>query len=407
MKGCELKIIFEGDSAYLVSGKMLSLAKLGLDGTKIFKVPAYWNIRVINYLEKEKRLFCEILRYNLGKTEFDNVQMTLRESLNGIEKVSFKNIDTNGLLRTREGKANGFIRHKSSFESAKYQNQSSAGGTIPGAQNLEFTFSISLKRINFGNGVVTFQRKFPELKEKVEFSILNSNIREEFDAVKDYFSKIFGSKKIEVTVKVEITDGNVSHVDALSPQISQIDASFIEQVKSDFIRSKTSANKHSESDLKFYTKDELFTSFGDELGAAKAFCSNEQEFFDDVLEISKTKHYRYLRFLSTKHVQNLMKLRFVLKPFSFLFLLEGSKNYYVVWETLDTEEATYVWCVQKDINEVRNYLRKVEKVIGEIKVHGKMNYIKAAEDSFFRIYHDYSDENGFEKWKRELKELII
>ena len=38
-----------------------------------------------------------------------------------------------------------------------------------------------------------------------------------------------------------------------------------------------------------------------------------------------------------------MKIRFVLQPFSFVFLLAGKDHHYIVLETLDTEEATYIW----------------------------------------------------------------
>ena len=46
---------------------------------------------------------------------------------------------------------------------------------------------------------------------------------------------------------------------------------------------------------------------------------------DDLLEIHQTKHYKHLRYLSAIHASGIMKLRFVLKPFSFIFLIHRLK----------------------------------------------------------------------------------
>ena len=131
--------------------------------------------------------------------------------------------------------------------------------------------------------------------------------------------------------------------------------------------------------------------------------------FEDLLKISNKKHYKHLRFLSSKHSQDLMKLRFVLKPLSFIFLIEGDRNYHVVWETLDTEEATYVWHNNnKDINLLKPTLQKIEDIINLMKVQGKATYLSSTEDEFRRIYHDYSnDVNGFINWKEELEGILI
>jgi hypothetical protein len=37
-----------------------------------------------------------------------------------------------------------------------------------------------------------------------------------------------------------------------------------------------------------------------------------------------------------------------LDPFSFVFLLSGAEQYHIVLETLDTEEAAYVWHIDKN-----------------------------------------------------------
>ena len=49
-------------------------------------------------------------------------------------------------------------------------------------------------------------------------------------------------------------------------------------------------------------------------------------------------------------------MRFVLYPFSFVFLLEGEKKYHIVLETLDTREATYVWHLSKETPQFKTEL---------------------------------------------------
>jgi len=61
---------------------------------------------------------------------------------------------------------------------------------------------------------------------------------------------------------------------------------------------------------------------------------SEQELMDDILNIKNSKHYHQLKYLSAQHLSSVLKIRSVLNPFSFLFLLAGDKNYHIVWETL-------------------------------------------------------------------------
>jgi hypothetical protein len=160
-------------------------------------------------------------------------------------------------------------------------------------------------------------------------------------------------------------------------------------------------------DKNLFTMEEYFETFGDENFKSNTFYSDEKELFEDLLKITNTKHYKHLRFLSSKHRHQIMKLRFIHKPFSFIFLIEGDRNYHLIWETLDTEEATYLWHIDKNLQTLKTSLRKIEDIINIIKVQGKTAYISATEDHFRRIYHDYSAVvDGFVKWKDELESVL-
>jgi hypothetical protein len=134
---------------------------------------------------------------------------------------------------------------------------------------------------------------------------------------------------------------------------------------------------------------------------------SEQELIDDILNIKDSKHYHQLKFLSSQHLSSVLKVRFILNPFSFLFLLAGDKNYHIVWETLNSEEATYIWHFEKSIDALRKGLNEIEDILNDIKSTSKQEYLKKEHSNFSRIVHDYSDvKKGFVLWKGMLEQLL-
>lgn len=101
-------------------------------------------------------------------------------------------------------------------------------------------------------------------------------------------------------------------------------------------------------------------------------------------------------------------MRFVLNPFSFLFVLAGEKKYHIVWETLNSEEATYIWHFEKSMDKLRKGLIEIEQALTEIKANSKQEYLKKDHPNFSRVIHDYSDvKKGFTEWKAMLEERIV
>jgi len=267
-------------------------------------------------------------------------------------------------------------------------------------------FSIPVKDLRFKLGGVSFDKKIKGFHKPIEFTVVNYEIREEFDAIKNYFENVLKTKKIRVAVSVETKDNEIINVWAKSPEIDRIDRQLIDNVKFEFVKA-TKKKIALAVDKSLFTMDEFFDTYGDERFRANAFYQDEKELFEDLLQITDTKHYRHLRLLSALHCHQVMKLRFILKPFSFLFLVEGEKNYHLIWETLDTEEATYIWHIDKDLRILKMTLQKIEDIIQVIKVQGKTAYLNTTVDPFRRIYHDYSNlVDGFLKWKGELESVL-
>src|SRR5688500_11426485 len=101
MKGQELKIKFSDDLAFLTEEVALDFNQRLISHSPIkLKAPAFWAVRVINYIDDEHKLFVEVLSYQVGETAFPKNQIELADILISIEKITFKSIDTTGLLRT-------------------------------------------------------------------------------------------------------------------------------------------------------------------------------------------------------------------------------------------------------------------------------------------------------------------
>lgn len=141
---------------------------------------------------------------------------------------------------------------------------------------------------------------------------------------------------------------------------------------------------------------------------SKILFSSDKQVIDDILNIKKSKHSLQLKYLSSVHQASILKLRFVLQPFSFLFLLSGETKYHIVWETLDSEEATYIWHIQKTREALRTAIAEIEIILNEIKQTGRQNFLEKESANFSRIVHDYSEaKKGFITWKSMLEERLI
>lgn len=126
-------------------------------------------------------------------------------------------------------------------------------------------------------------------------------------------------------------------------------------------------------------------------------------------EIEKNyKHQLHLKYLADRHERTILKIRFVLNPFSFVFLLAGKEGFHIILETLNTEEATYIWHFDNDKRTFPDKLKQVDHHLNIIRNNGRQAFIENLPENFSRILHDYSDERkGFIIWKDLIEERLI
>ncbi len=101
------------------------------------------------------------------------------------------------------------------------------------------------------------------------------------------------------------------------------------------------------------------------------------ELLEDILKKENFKHHKHLQFLSQRHDRSTLKIRFVLNPFSFVFLLTGKEHFHLVMETLDTEEATYMWHFPIDKPTLKIKLKEIDEQLGIIKNKGRQVFLES------------------------------
>ena len=271
---------------------------------------------------------------------------------------------------------------------------------IPEKQNLiiERQIKIAIEDLDFGYGNVGFEYVDKESNQRFNFQIENEEFRPEFEVLKPYFIKVLKSKSVMIDIYAELENGVILSQLATSSDIENINKEIVESVKFQFLN-KTFVGQIPTSKQNILTTNELPKN--------QNIYSDAESILEDLLKVKQYKHSKHIQFLADKHERNVMKLRFALQPFSFVFLIAGEQNYHIILETLDTEEATYIWHTDKSKTAILEAVKQIDKELNIIKEKGRQAYLETNPQNFSRIVHDYSDNNkGFIIWKGQLEERL-
>lgn len=392
----ELILVFKGTEFYInETEKLLSIDCFDLPlPVEQFKEDISWKIRVINYNEEEGDLFSEILDYNFPLSQSKNTLQGIFYFY-GIEKIRFRNIDTSGLLNSVVLSQQPIKKNNSSVNIVKQLSSITE-------QVLLKTMKVPFWKISFLAGAVSFPIYIETINKEIIFEIFNPDIRPEFEAIRDYFSKALKKKLITVDLTIRYDAEKVISATARSEDIDNINNTMIDTMRFQFVK-KEILKPSLITDKQMHTIDDLLSPYKD----ANKIYPTDQELIDDILNIKKSKHYFQLKHLAAKHEASVLKVRFVLQPFSFLFLLAGEEKYHIIWETLDTEEATYIWHAIKTREALKKTIEQIETDLFVIQQKGRQNFLEKELDNFSRIVHDYTDaKKGFVTWKGMVEEKI-
>lgn len=299
-------------------------------------------------------------------------------------------------------KRNTYYRHLDR-QASLFDEQDDTVNTSKNVTTIDKKIKVPINKLDFRYGAIVFRYEESKLPIELEFEIENDEIRPEFDVLKPYFSKFLKSKNVEANIFAEIADGKLVSQIATSSDMEMINREIIEGVKFRFNQKEILGKKHFEqTDENLLDLNQLQEKNGIEL------YKSEDELLNSLLKNENVKHFRQLRYLAMNHDSNTLKLRFVLNPFSFVFLLTGIDQYHIVLETLDTEEATYIWHIDKNKNILSQKLGAIDLDLNTIRNNGRQVFLQNEPENFSRLIHDYSDERkGFIIWKDLLEERLV
>ena len=270
-----------------------------------------------------------------------------------------------------------------------------------GIRTFEKNIFIPIETLDFRYGGIAFKFTIPDLQKELEFEIENDALRPEFEVLKPYFSKVLHSKNISAQIHVEFEYGKLVSQLATSTEVDRINREIIEGVRFRYF-----SKKYLGKNFLPGKADNLLDS--KHLQTEGELYSSGEELVGDILNQKNYKHSRYLRYLANNHESTIFKIRFVLHPFSFVFLLKGEDQLHFIMETLDTEEATYIWHYDKTAHNLPDILKEINNHLSIIRNLGRQAFLEHAPSNFSRIVHDYSDEKkGFINWKDALEETLV
>jgi superfamily II DNA or RNA helicase len=400
----ELILIFNENKVFInTDATTLQIEQLNLPvQVEKFKTDVAWRIRVLNYDEENSEIRAEIIDYSAKPEINTGNQISLQ--FQPIDKISFRSLDTARLLHAVELKR--FTSPPKVSEESR-NNIPQPGFKIvtkPAEWVIKKTMKVPFPKIQFSNASVVFTIFIEELDQEITFEIENPDIRPEFEAIKEYFIKILKKKLIITEIEIHYNENQILSATAFSEDINKINSGIIDSVRFEFVKKRILPFKgHNDESPILNTSDTLLDQ-----PALKKMFKSDKDLIDDILSVKDAKHYHHLKFLAAQHLSSVLKIRFVLQPFSFLFLLQGDKKYYMVWETLNSEEATYIWQFEKTMDALRNGLKDIEDVLTEMRNTGKQDYLKKDHPNFSRVIHDYSGtKQGFTAWKGLLEQRLV
>ena len=269
-------------------------------------------------------------------------------------------------------------------------------------KKIELTIKVLIDELDFRYGSVVFNYAIPEIMEPIEFEIENLQIRPEFEVLKPYFTKFLNSKFVSFDIYAEFENEEILSQLATSTDLQIINQEVIEGVRFKFITNSFLGMKP-QKDNNLMTVDELLKNEN----RIPILYNDGQNFLDDLLSHKNYRHSKQLGYLANRHERTILKIRFVLSPFSFVFLLAGENQFHIVLETLDTEEATYLWHIEKNKIHLKFQLKAIDEQLSIIRNKGRQAFLDIKPENFSRILHDYTDsQKGFVIWKDMLEERI-
>ena len=360
----------------------------------------YWQVSMISFDKANGILKVHVSSYNFGNNE----EFLKQKSKFKLNRIDFQDLHwekIKEILTYYEVKK--FEENGSRFLSRDNKDTED----IEDAYNFEFKQAIS--KITFKMGYAETTKSIKGISNKVLVKIYNPEIIPEFEYIKFYFSKIFGSRQIKIKGSIGNKNDRSSYRFS-SPQISQIDENLINSIKRLEIKDKIKKPKVIAVDKSLFTPDEYFDGFEGEIG--NNVRKSDQDLLKEILELVGIRNKKQLAYISGHLQSKNERIHFTLTPqFGFLFYVEGEEMHHFIWELLNSH-ATYLWSKDKSHNR-STFLSLVSRKINYIRDQGRLQYINHEQNEelvFSKINHKSAGSklvDGFPMWRKRLNEKLM
>ena len=267
-----------------------------------------------------------------------------------------------------------------------------------GEQKLQASDTIEINNIKFNDGNFSFAILIRAVGKKVEFQIPNNFIEQHHDAVKNYFIKMLGTKKVNVNIAGTIVGKEVMEKRATCTALESIDKHFLDRIDEKRIK-----------DIILDAKIEGTCLLEDKVRKLVNPGQDTESVFNYLVQEAKTKHYHHLRYLSSKQVHGFTRLAITGKPFTYIFLIRENGRYFIVWEPYTVDAATYVWCLDSTSEgaSMQEEYNLIMQKIGLLNNKDKLKFKQNLSKQERVFHHNYELElYGFFKWKKDLGEIM-
>ncbi|WP_343522021.1 hypothetical protein [Pedobacter sp.] len=396
----------------------------------------FWEVELLGYVQDSRCWHLKVIGYS----SIDISNFERQKSTREVSGIVFERFDWNRLERLlssyhkmsmqdmlynlNPGRHNFPDPGSSFYKGASEQSFTDNGnelskenampyGHLPQIKQQSISFTVDFSDAQFSDGLVKFSKKIKDIAQALDFQIVNSHLRAEFDHIKSWFTKWFKTKKFTVNAVITQTKGKVTGLSAESAEISMINQELIDRIREQRTLALTKSLGGPELDRSVFSAMEVFNEMATGDVDGNVFLQQEEDILQLLIEKTRTRNRRQLEYLSGNKQSEDVKLWFTLAPsFGFVFFVRGSFNNHFVWELLNSN-ATYIWTFDGNVESKEHQLKEVEEAIAFIRHNGRQTYKRKCRQenripglSFSFIEHDgigSETDEGFLKWKDKLE----
>ena len=392
MKNIKLIINFKEDKAFLTPDYYLKLQKIEIsDIIKTFQKEASISFKIKRFLPSEKKAKAEILNYNLNKIDFSETQLSLAEELKKIEYISWKNIDIKVLK---------YIALKKEKASKKATTSKKNTGN-------KINTTLPVKNLIYKNGYAVSKISIHVKEKAQEFNLKFKNkvITPGFQILSPFYYRELQNRPIRISF--QLPEDDITEIDAFSDSIENISRTRIlkyrEMAFKKFLRKRIDHSK----EFNFFDTQSFFELLSNSTLNYTQLFKNEADFVLEIAKILNCPHLQKIKYFLKHHAYKVMKIRYIARFLSIVFLIEKESKYYLVWESLKVRKASDIWTLPKDANQVDMAMQDIPKIIHSMNINGKKSLPDGLSENFTRIEYNYSNLlNSFDLWQNDFNYFV-